>query len=157
MEKEKNKQSLIVPLAIVAVVFGAGGFFGGMKYQQSKVPSFNFGDRAGMAGQFGNRQGLGQNGGQAGTQARRMVGQNFGDILSIDDKSMTIKLADGSSKIILLSNSTTYNKETSGELADLKVGDMVGVFGQSNTDGSITAQTVQINPVMRQLTPVPTK
>ncbi|MBP9817175.1 hypothetical protein KBC75_00275 [Candidatus Shapirobacteria bacterium] len=149
------KQNQIISLVLVAVIFGAGGFFGGMKYQQSKAPNFNFGDRAGMVGQFGNRQGGGM--GQNGTQARRMGGQTYGDILSLDDKTMTVKMADGSSKIILLSDSTSFNKEATGTKTDLKVGDKVGVFGQSNTDGSISAQMVQINPVMRQQSLVPTK
>jgi hypothetical protein len=62
---------------------------------------------------------------------------------------MTVKLADGSSKIVLLTASTSFNKATAATAADLTVGQTVAAFGTTNTDGSITASNVQINPVMR--------
>jgi hypothetical protein len=128
-----------IMMVVVALIVGGGAFFGGMKYQQSKVPSFN--------SQFGgNRNG---NGNQAG--ARRMGGgQILGDIISADDKSITVKLVDGSSKIVLFSATTSINKASEGTATDLTTGTKVAVFGTTNTDGSVTAQNIQINPIQRE-------
>ena len=68
-----------------------------------------------------------------------------GEVLNVDDKSMTVKLPDGSSKIVIMSQTTTFAKSDAGSLADVKVGDKVGVFGTDNSDGSVTAQSVQLN------------
>ncbi|EKD67236.1 MAG: hypothetical protein ACD_48C00525G0002, partial [uncultured bacterium] len=51
-----------------------------------------------------------------------------------------------SSKIVVLSGTTTYAKSTDGSQTDLKVGDRVNAFGTTNTDGSVTAQSIQLNP-----------
>jgi len=139
------KQTTII-YGIVAIVFAAGGFFGGTKYQQTKAPSFT-------RGQFGAGQ-------TTNGQARNRAGGGMinGTILSVDTTSMTVKLLDNSSKIIILGNNTTYAKSTSASQTDLKVGDRVNAFGTTNTDGSVTAQSVQINPPqgrMERISPTP--
>lgn len=126
---------------IIAVGVGALSFFGGIQYQKSQSPiGRNF-----MNGQ----QGVGRTG--ANTGARRMGnGQPVsGEILSIDDTSLTVKLVDGSSRIVLLTDKTIFNKTATVEKSELKVGEKVGVFGTNNTDGSVTAQNVQLNPQFR--------
>ncbi len=142
MKDMKNQSMLITVVAVVIV--GAAAFFGGMKYQQSKqFAGFRMG-AAGMMGQQGNRQFVaGQNGRTGTANSMRPV---VGEILSMDDKSITVKLQDGSSKIVLLPDTATYSKTDTGSKADLKVGGKVGVFGTTNSDGSVTAQTVQENP-----------
>lgn len=129
-------KNLIITILLVVIV-GAVGFFAGIKYQQSKQPSF-------ANRQFGNAQGITRQGGG---------GANFrpvnGDIIASDDKSITVKLQDGSSKIILLSNSTTINKASEATKADLAVGQKVAVYGTNNSDGSVTAQNIQLNPMSR--------
>ena len=119
---------------IIVIVVGVAAFFGGMQYQKSKTPSF-------AQGQGGFRQRMGQ--GQGQTAFRPVV---RGSILSIDNGTMTVKLQDGSSKIVILSGSTAYMKEASATKDDLKVGDTVMATGTSNSDGSVTAQSIQINP-----------
>ena len=125
------KNNLVITIIVVIVVAGIA-FFGGMKYQQSKIGSF-------AQGQGGFRQRMA---GQGQTAFRPVRG----NILSIDNNTMTVKLQDGSSKIVILSGSTTYMKEASSTKDDLKTGDTVMASGTSNSDGSVTAQTVQINP-----------
>jgi hypothetical protein len=129
----------IIVIAAIALVVGAGaGFFGGIKYQQSKAPTFN---RQFTAGQFGGR------GGQPGNRTgNRPVA---GDIISADDKSITVKLQDGSTKIVLVTDSTVINKADKAAKTDLKTGQTVAVFGQTNPDGSVTAQNIQLNPEIR--------
>lgn len=125
-------KSLIISL-ILAVVLGAGGFFAGMKYQQSKTP----------AGRFGNVQG-------ARTGANRNGFRPVdGDIISTGDNSITVKLSDGSTKIVILSGTTQINKAEKANKSDLTVGQKVAVFGITNSDGSLTAQNIQLNPIIR--------
>jgi len=132
------KNNILVIIVIVAIVASGAAFFGGMKYQESKRP------------QFGNGQGP-RNQFQQGAGARQ--GQGFrpvsGEIISQDDKSITVKLQDGSSKIVILSETTSINKAEQGSKEDLKTGEQVAVFGTENSDGSVTAQNVQLNPQFR--------
>ena len=86
---------------------------------------------------------LGRNGANAGLRA--VVGQ----ILSVNANSMTVKLRDGSSKIVILSDSTRIEKTSPAAKTDLTNGAAVSVFGTANSDGSITAQNVQLNPEFR--------
>jgi hypothetical protein len=142
--KKENAMKQTTLYAVIALVIGAGvGFFGGVKYQQSKIPSFSGNFRDGMV--RNGRQGTpnGQSGSRFGG------GRVVGEVLSIDDSSLTVKLGDGSSKIVLLASDTAYTKSESGSKNDIKTGTRVGVFGLSNSDGSITAQDIQINPVFR--------
>ena len=123
----------------------AAGFLGGMKYQSSKIPTgFNR-----QGGQFG---GTGANRGMTG--GNRPI---YGDIISADANSITVKLQDGSSKIAILSSTTQINKAAQGTVADLQPGQTVAVIGQTNTDGSITAQNIQLNPRMPNTTPRPSQ
>lgn len=125
-------------MVAVAVLVGAGAFFGGMKYQQGKRPNF--------ARQFGNMPGQA---GQAGRTGGNRTGFRpvNGEIISSDDKSITVKLQDGSSKIVLFSDKTEINKASSGAKEDLKTGEKVMVVGTENSDGSVTAQSIQLNPI----------
>jgi hypothetical protein len=53
-------------------------------------------------------------------------------------------LPDDSSKIILLTDTSEINKTEEGSIEDLSEGTKITVFGQENSDGSITAQNIQI-------------
>jgi len=133
-----NKNVVILILSVA--VAGGLGFAGGMKYQESKKTPLRAGGMAFQAdrGQF-----------------QRGPGNGFrpvsGEIISSDDKSITVKLVDGSSKIVIVSESTVINKSAEGTRADLKTGERVMVFGTENTDGSVTAQNIQLNPVLRMM------
>jgi len=135
VNKMKNKQ-LIITIVLI-LVFSAASFYGGLKYQQNKKPAFTR--------QFGNA-------GRAGQNQLRAGARNInGEIISADSKSITVKLTDGSSKIVVLSDSVTINKAETATKDDLKVGEKVMVFGQDNSDGSVTAQNIQLNPIIRTL------
>ncbi len=143
-----KQQQILVPVIITAVVAGGVGFFGGTKYQQMQRGA-NFQQFANGAGgrNFGGRGGSGAFG-----QGNRNGGFRpvSGEILKADDTSITVKLMDGSSKIVLLSDKTAINKASEGAKADLTVGQKVAVFGTDNSDGSVTAQNIQLNPMMQQ-------
>lgn len=132
----KNNSILII--FVVAILVGAGAFFGGMKYQQSKRQNF--------ARQFGQGQEVRADKTQGNRQGFRPVN---GEIISSDDKSITVKMQDGGSKIVLLSDKTEISKASSGVKEDLKTGEKVMVVGTENSDGSVTAQNIQLNPIQR--------
>lgn len=70
-----------------------------------------------------------------------------GEIIAKDDKSITIKIqGDSGSKIVFFSDKTEVSKFASGSLSDLQVGQTVFINGTANTDGNVTAQTVQLRP-----------
>lgn len=137
------KNNVVIIAVIALIVGGAGGFFGGMKYQESKSSSQQFGGRSGNS-TFGGGNGGGRFGGRGVDGGGSAV---VGQVISTDEKSLTVKLQDGSSKIILVSDKTTINKASLGTLSDVKSGETVAVFGTANSDGSVTAQSVQLNPM----------
>ena len=143
------KQNTIIIFTIVAVIAAGIGFFGGMKYQQSK--------RSSTFSQFRNG-----NTANSGAVLRGGFRPVSGDIIKADDTSITVKLSDGSTKIVLLTKDTQINKAEQGSKTDLTTGIQVAVFGSENSDGSVTAQNVQLNPQldMRRVpkeSPMPTK
>lgn len=141
----KNKYLIVTVL--VAVLVGGASFFGGMKYQQSKVKSFTtqfpVGNRA-----VGGQQTMG-NGNRNGNGMMPVAGE----VTAKDDKSITVKMNDGSSKIVIYSNSTVVNKTDAASIEDVKVGENINVFGTNNTDGSVTAQNIQVGVLMRNANP----
>lgn len=151
-----NKKMIGVAVAALAVGL-VGGFFGGIKYQAKKLPSFA--NIQNMTPEQ-RQQAFGQfRGGQGGAGTGRRAGQggfSTGQVISKDDKSITIKLngPDGGSKIIFLGASTTVGKTTQGAVSDLAVGQNVMVNGSSNSDGSLTAQSIQIRPEVPAQAPV---
>ncbi len=124
-------------VAIVLLLVGLGaGFFGGMQYQKSQRQQFGQGNAVNQQ----RRAGFGQNGNN------RPV---TGDIISSDNNGITVKLPDGSSKIVLVSGSTQINKTNPAAKSDLAVGQKVLVMGTANSDGSVTAQNIQLDPQVR--------
>lgn len=132
------KLNTILLIVILLLLVGGGLFFAGMKYQQSKLPSF---------GQF---RGAMRQEGAPGAQ-QRGLGTVRGEIISQDEGSITVKLPDDSSKIVLISENTEITKAAEGAVDDLEVGKQVMVFGQENSDGSVSAESVQINPLFQNL------
>jgi hypothetical protein len=128
----KNK---IIAIVLGVVIVGGGSFYAGMKYDQSKNPPVV---TRGFGGNANGRVGAGNPGGTRDGAA--------GEILSKDDSGITIKLQDGGSKIILMSGATPILKSASGSTDDLTVGTQVTVIGSANSDGSITAQSIQLRP-----------
>jgi hypothetical protein len=143
MENEKklskglNKKILLI--IIVVLLVGGLSFYAGMSYGKAQKPSFsknsNFPGSGNLQGdQNGQMRRLGSNGGPLAN----------GSIISKDDKSITVKLNDGGSKIIFLGDSTIVTKTATGTVADLNVDTNVMVSGSNNSDGSITAKIIQV-------------
>src|SRR5438552_727849 len=100
-----TKKHIVITI-VVAFVMGGVGFFGGMKYGQSAKALANLTQtqRQQLVQSFRTSAG-GQNGGFGFGRAGGRNGQGgggfiVGEIISKDDKSVTIKTSDGGSKIV---------------------------------------------------------
>ncbi len=126
---KKNQTSILI--AVIALVVGFG--IGYVVHQpQNQAASFG----TGTAG----RRTFGAGQGTAG------VGMVNGTILSVDPSSLTVQLRDGSSQVIFYSTTTPVLTTTVGSIADLSAQKDVVIIGTSNSDGSMTAQSIQVRP-----------
>lgn len=125
-----NKNIIIGGVAVVVLIGGA--FYGGIAYAAYTTPA---------RGQFT----ADQFGGMRGTR-NGMGGFTAGQILSKDAQGVTIKMQDGSTKIVFISANTQITKSVSGTSADLAPDTNITVSGSTNSDGSLTAQMIQIRP-----------
>jgi hypothetical protein len=127
------KKSALISIVVVAVIIIIGGaFYGGMIYGKSQNPKPAF-----TAGNF------------QGARGARAGGANFisGDIISKDSASITLQLPNnGGSKIIFYSDTTQISKTALGTVNDLSAGTAISITGTTNSDGSITANSIQIRP-----------
>ncbi len=125
-----KKVKTILSIVVVLVVAG-GAFYGGMLYKGSQTPKK-------VASSF------------ARTGTRFTTGANFvvGTIASKDSQTLTVKSSDGSSKVILYSPTTEVTKYESDTISDVAIGSTVMVNGITNSDGSISATSIQIRPAM---------
>jgi len=157
-----SKQIIIPVIILTALIFGGGGFFGGMKYSESKSPNAstqaNFQNLQNLSPEERQQrfQQMGVNGGafRTGRSGAQNGGFASGEIISKDDKSITVKTlapnqnanssGQGSTKNIFYSSSTEIGKSVSGAAADLEIGNIVTINGSANSDGSITAQSIQL-------------
>jgi len=146
-----STSKLVAIVITTAVVVGGGAFYGGMKYAESKNPRGQFSradfqnlspeERQQRLQEFGTNGGAGFRGRTSGGQRGEFTA---GEIIAKDDKSVTVKLQNGGSKIVFLSDSTEITKSVAGALSDLEVGKNIIVNGTANSDGSVTAQTIQL-------------
>jgi len=128
-----NKISKIISGIIILLIIGCGAFWLGINYEkgQSKpaISSANF---------------SAMRAGRAGTTGSNLIS---GSIISSDNNSITVQLpGTAGSKIIFYSDTTQINKTISGTASDLSAGTTVNVTGTTNSDGSVTANSIQIRP-----------
>jgi len=141
----KDSKIIIPAIILLLVVFGVGGFFAGVQYQKSKRPTVR--DFQAMRGQFGAGEPARSADGRPQGLGGRFQGQGrpiSGEIIEGDEKSITVKLPDGSSRIIFVGETVQINKSAPGTKEDLNQGTQVFVVGSENPDGSLTATSVQI-------------
>ena len=127
-----NKKTSIIIAIITLLLVSGGAFYGGMIYGKSQNAKPTFG--------AGNFQGMGAN--KTGINGSNLIS---GNIISKDGNSITVQLLNNAgSKIIFYSYTTQISKNTSGTSDDLATGTAVSITGTTNSDGSVTAQSIQI-------------
>jgi len=126
-------KKILLGLVIGGIILAGVSFYAGDKYGSSKAPSFNRQFNGGTMGNFGGARG--SRGGNAPV---------MGQVISHDSNTLTVKLRDGGSKLVLLATSTEINKSTTGSVADLTPGQEVTVIGSANSDGSVNGQIIQV-------------
>ena len=121
------KNNIVILIAVLCLASGFGGGYFFKNYQVEKMRP-NFGN------QINDRQrnGLGPQTGFGG-----MV---TGEIIAQDEKTITVKIQDGSTKMVIFGDSTMYSKTQTAEKSELSVGNQVRIFGTVNSNGSITAR-----------------
>lgn len=133
---------MLLVVLVTAVVAGGGAFYGGMQYQKTQAAS---------ARGAGNFQNLSAEERQARFASSTRQGGNggavAGEIIAKDAQSITVKMTDGGSKIVFFSTSTKIQKSAEGTGEDLKIGEQVFVNGSVNSDGSVSAESIQLRPV----------
>ena len=141
---------MILIVLIVAVVCGGVGYKVGKMGNRMGMTRLrqDFGGQVRQQGGQGNGQGLRDGSGQGKMGGGQMMGQGRrhteGEILSVDDKGVTVKLVDGSSKIVLFSDKTTFATSSTIDKTKVVVGGKVDIVGDPNTDGSVSASEVRI-------------
>lgn len=144
--------------SLILVIGLAAGFGGGYYYRNQQLGMLrgNFpGMQNGNPQRFNGMPGIGQ----GGTSLSRSIN---GEVISIEkdtngeNKSITLKIMDGSSKIVLFSESTTFLNTVPSSKTDLKDNIYVSIVGTPNSDGSITAGNVQLNSQFGRMLQSPT-
>jgi len=141
-------KKILLGAGAIAVIVGGGAFYGGMKYAQGGNRGGNFANvTPEQRQQFAANAGAGLRGGPGG-QGRAGTDGAFtvGEIISKDDKSITVKMQDGGSRIVFYSGTTGISRFSEGTGEDLVVGKSVSINGTTNQDGSLTAQSIQLRP-----------
>jgi hypothetical protein len=140
-----NKKSTLVIWAIVIAVVFFGAGWGISKSMSSSSATSATATRGTYTGTFS---------GAAGTRARTSGGGLVaGTIVSVNPTSISVALPNSTSTtattgstVVLYSTGTSILKSIIGSSADLSVGETVTVQGTANSDGSMSATSIQIRP-----------
>jgi hypothetical protein len=119
----------IIWVAVVIIALVGGIFYG--KDSVSSTASLARGASASST-----RSGFGRAGAGGGFVS--------GQIISVDSNSMMVSLANGNSQVVFYSSSTQIMKPTIVSAGNLTAGTRVMIGGTPNSDGSLTAQSIQI-------------
>ena len=142
-----NKKWLIVA-AVVVLAVGAGSFWAGMSFGESRANQARqrlfqerFGGQGGqitVPGPFRTPQP-----GQGG--AERFAGGILGTIEAVEGDALVITTQEGAIRV-RITDTTLVEKYTTVAIGDLETGERVAVSGMRNEDGSYTARSIQVLP-----------
>ncbi|MFA7319782.1 MAG: hypothetical protein WC022_04275 [Parcubacteria group bacterium] len=112
-----EKKTLVIA-AIVIIAAGAV-FYAGAKYEKHKLSALGL-----LVNKSANK--------------KAAVNSIKGIVTAKDDKSVTIKMTDGTTRNIQFSNSMTFGTDGAGSAADVFVGELLVIAGENNADGIFT-------------------
>ena len=141
-----KKYKLHIVWAIVVIAALVGGFFWG----KSAGASASLAARAGGAGRFAfassTAGGFAGRTGAAGAAGGLTVGQ----VTALGSDSFTLQLANGNSENIFFSSSTQIVEPQPVSISAIQSGTNVMITGTANSDGSMTATTIQVRSAPTQ-------
>ena len=123
-----KKYSVHIIWAVIVIV----ALVGGVVYGKSSVASPAKGTAASAT-----RSGYARTGAAGG-------GFVSGQIISVDTDSLTVSLANGNSQVVFYSDATQVMKPTIVPASTLVAGTRVMIGGMANSDGSLSAQSIQV-------------
>jgi hypothetical protein len=132
-----STKKLTIIWVIIAIAALAGGFFWG----KSAGGSSSTAGRA-EAGRFAFGSSTTAFAGRGAAGA--VGGFTTGQVLSINANSLTLQLANGNSENVFFSSSTQVIVPQPTSIASVQTGTTVMVSGATNSDGSVTASTIQL-------------
>ncbi len=128
MERMKYKTHIV--WAAVAVIALIGGIFWGK------------GMAAGESKQFANS---GYSSSTRGSFRTGSSGSVFaGQVSAISGSDITLQLPNGNSEVVLYSSSTPVTEPTNVSISKVATGSNIVVMGTQNSDGSVTASSIEI-------------
>lgn len=135
-----NKKFNFINVVLIVVLFSAVFFYLGISYQKTKMPTLGA-NREAMREAMGrgnliNSDNL-ANRGLRGSQI-------IGEIIKINEDSFTIKLNNGGSSIIYITDETLISQTEKIDKNKLEEGQEVSIFGNTQENQSIIAESVQI-------------
>lgn len=142
--KANGNQKLIAVAAVALAIGAAGGYFAGTsvsKQADSRRPGQFAANFDGT--RMGDRTGTGMTA-RGGTG--RNLGLTRGEVLQVGEGSLTVKLPDGGSRVVLFDDSVQVTSCSAGDSSLLQAGQQVMANGSVGSDGSVAAQTIQIVP-----------
>jgi len=133
------KKNLLIIIGILVILAICGGsFYGGMLYSKSQN----------VRPVFSGANGANFQGARTGRTGAAGGGMISGSIISKDNNSITLQMPNnGGSKIIFYSDTTQISKSALGSASDLANGVSISVTGTTNSDGSVTAQSIRIGQI----------
>jgi hypothetical protein len=155
-----NKPLKIVLGAILVLVIAGASFYGGVVFGKNQTTAsaasvpMNFPEgfqppESAAAPGDGTRPFGGRGQGGAAGDFAAPDGMTFGAIESIDGNTLTVTTQAGGTVTVQVTDTTLIEKNASVQVADLAAGDTVIVSGSDNSDGSVTARSVQVAPAGR--------
>ncbi len=135
MTLQLHDKKTVAALSAVLIIALSLSFWAGTSYGKNKSRATN----QNRFGQMMNNQTGGRTTARSG-----MGGFIGGEVISFDGTTLTLKMQNGSSKIVFLGDSTMVSKSVDGSKSDLVAGKFITITGKTNSDGSVTAQSIQI-------------
>jgi len=124
---------------VIAVILMVISFYSG-RISAPKIEENNFNNYANQGGRLSNMSnvpgaGLSRSGGNKANMLS-------GELISKDENNLTIKLPDGGSKIIFFSPTTVVSQLSTSTVDSLDIGQNIIANGTLNSDGSLSAFTI---------------